>query len=292
MNNRPDPSAQKAFQNLRNLIGFIVALVFIGPALLSFASVGGGAPGRLVLQGIILAVIIYLLAGLRVINQYERGVILTLGKHTSTRGPGLRWLLLGIQKLIRVDLRVKVVDVPDQDCMTKDNVSVNVNAVLYYLISQAERAVLEVEDYQNAVSQLAQTTMRDVVGEVTLDELLSNRDQISQRIQTIVDQATDPWGIKVNSVDLKHIELPDDMKRTMGKEAEAERERRAVIIKAEGEKVASINLAEAARILSASPGSLHLRTLHSINDLSSDQSNTVVFAVPLEILRALEGLKK
>ena len=164
----------------------------------------------------------------------------------------------------------------------------NVNAVLYYLISSAERAVLEVENFANAVSQLAQTTMRDVVGEVTLDDLLSNRDQVSKKIQEIVDKASDPWGIKVQSVDLKHIELPKDMKRTMGKEAEAERERRAVIIKSRGELSASDNLARAAANLAKSPGALHLRTLHSINDLSSDQSNTVVFAVPLEILRAIE----
>ncbi len=192
--------------------------------------------------------------------------------------------------MIKTDIRIKVVDVPDQDCMTKDNVSINVNAVLYYLVSSVEKAVLEVENFGNAVSQLAQTTMRDVVGEVSLDDLLSNRDEISSRIQQIVDKASDSWGIKVNSVDLKHIELPENMKRTMGKEAEAERERRAVIIKAEGEKVASQNLAEAARVLSESPGALHLRTLHSLNDLSSDQSNTVVFAVPLEVLRAFEKM--
>lgn len=233
----------------------------------------------------------FLLFGLRVIKQYEKGVVLTLGKYTGTRGAGLRWIFLGVQTMMRIDLRTKVIDVPDQDCMTKDNVSVNVNVVLYYSINSAEKAFLEVENFAYAVSQLAQTTMRDVVEEVTLDALLTNRDEISARIQEIVDKISDQWGIKVQSVDLKHIELPADMKRTMGKEAEAERERRAVIIKAEGEKAASENLAYAARILSNSPGALHLRTLHSLNDLSSDQSNTVVFAVPLEILRAFEGMK-
>ena len=273
----------------------VIALVVVGWLLLLFG--GSGLPNAqgedtvfLMSPGFIIVavLVLYLLAGLRIINQYERGVILTLGKYTGTRQPGLRWILLGVQRLIRVDLRIRVVDVPDQDCMTKDNVSVNVNAVLYYLISSAERAVLEVENFANAVSQLAQTTMRDVVGEVTLDDLLSNRDQVSKRIQEIVDKASDPWGIKVQSVDLKHIELPKDMKRTMGKEAEAERERRAVIIKSRGELSASDNLARAAANLAKSPGALHLRTLHSINDLSSDQSNTVVFAVPLEILRAIE----
>jgi len=240
----------------------------------------------------VILLVLLLIFGLRVINQYDRGVVLTLGRYTGTRNPGLTWIFIGIQRMIKIDLRVKVVDVPDQDCMTKDNVSVNVNAVLYYMISSAEKAILEVESFSIAVSQLAQTTMRDVVGEVTLDELLSKRDQISARIQEIVDKASDPWGVKVQSVDLKHIELPADMKRTMGKEAEAERERRAVIIKAEGEKVAAENLARAAKVLSLSPGSLHLRTLHSLNDLSSDQSNTVVFAIPLEVLRAFEGINK
>lgn len=240
--------------------------------------------------GVVVIFVFFIIGGLRVVAQYERAVILTLGKYTSTRNPGLTWIFPGIQKVLKVDMRVKVIDVPDQDCITKDNVSVNVNAVLYYFMNSAEKAMLEVEDFAYAVSQLAQTTMRDVIGEVTLDELLSKRDQISASIQLIVDKASDPWGIKVQSVDLKHIELPVDMKRTMGKEAEAERERRAVIIKAEGEKSASLNLAEAAKVLSSSPGALHLRTLHSLNDLSSDQSNTVVFAVPLEVLRAFEGV--
>ena len=278
----------------RGVFGALVVavwLLFISwNGLAAFASVNGITGGTAIALVIGVFIGLYFLFGLRVVNQYERGVVLTLGKYTGTRAPGLRWILLGIQRLIKVDLRTKVVDVPDQDAMTRDNVSVNVNAVLYYKITSADKAVLEVESYAWAVSQLAQTTMRDVVGEVTLDELLSNRDQISVRIKEIVDSASDPWGIKVESVDLKHIELPEDMKRTMGKEAEAERERRAVIIKAQGEKTASENLAEAARILSDSPGSLHLRTLHSINDLSSDQSNTVVFAIPLEVLRALEKI--
>jgi len=197
-----------------------------------------------------------------------------------------------LQTWQRVDMRIKVVDVPDQDAITKDNVSLKVNAVLYYKVSDAAKATIEVEHYSHAVSQLAQTTMRNLVGEVTLDELLSKRDQVSQRIETIVDKATDPWGIKVHSVELKQVDLPDDMKRVIGKEAEAEREKRAVIIKAEGEVVASKNMAKAASTLSAVPGALHLRTLQSINDISSDQSNTVLFAMPLEVLRAFEGFNK
>jgi len=197
-----------------------------------------------------------------------------------------------IQSWERVDLRVKAVDVPDQDCITKDNVSVRVNAVLYFKVAEAEKAIIGVENYFYATSQLSQTTMRDIVGEVTLDELLRERDEISRKIQTIVDKASDPWGIKVESVDLKHVELPDNMKRTMAKEAESEREKRAVIIKAEGEVLAASNMSKAATMLAKAPGALHLRTLQSINDMSSDQSNTIVFAVPLEILKSFEGFSK
>ena len=237
-------------------------------------------------------VLLYILAGIKVIKEYERGVRFTLGKYTGMIKPGLRIVLPIIQTWERVDMRVKAVDVPDQDCITKDNVSVRVNAVLYFKVADASKAILSVENYFYATSQLSQTTMRDVVGEVTLDELLNKRDQISKRIQQIVDKATDPWGIKVDSVDLKHVELPDNMKRTMAKEAESEREKRAVIIKAEGEVQAANNMAKAATTLAKSPGALHLRTLQSINDMSSDQSNTIVFAVPLEVLRAFGVVNK
>jgi len=232
---------------------------------------------------------IILLFGLKVVYLYERGVRFTLGRYSGIMEPGLCFVFPIIQSWQRVDIRVAVVDVPDQDCMTRDNVSVRVNAVLYYKVTGSKDAVIEVEDYHYAVSQLAQTTMRDVVGEVELDQLLTNRDEISNRIQKLVDKATDPWGIKVMSVDLKHIELPKDMVRVMAKGAEAEREKRAVIIKAEGEVIAAKNMSKAAQTLAASKGALHLRTLQSINDLSSDQSNTVIFAVPLEVLRAFEG---
>jgi regulator of protease activity HflC (stomatin/prohibitin superfamily) len=233
-----------------------------------------------------------LIASIKQINEYERGVKFQLGKYISIMEPGWRIVIPIFQTYQKVDIRVKAVDVPDQDAITKDNVSVNVNAVLYYKVANAESAIIKVEYFDYAVSQLAQTTMRDVVGEVTLDELLSKRDTISDRIQEIVDRATDPWGIKIVSVDLKHIELPEDMKRVIAKQAEAEREKRAVIIKAEGEVIAADNMSKAAGILARSNGALHLRTLQSINDLSSDQSNTVIFAIPLEVLRAFEGLKK
>ncbi len=233
-----------------------------------------------------------ILPGLKVVHQYERGIRFTLGKYSGIMNPGLNFVWPIFQSWQKIDNRVTVVDVPEQDCMSKDNVSVNVNAVLYYKVTGAKEAILEVENYHNAVSQLSQTTMRDVVGEVTLDQLLSNRDAISNRIQQIVDKASDPWGIKVQSVDLKHIELPKDMVRVMAKAAEADREKKAVIIKAEGEVIAATNMAKAAHTLSMVDGALHLRTLQSINDISSDQSNTIVFAIPLEVLRAFEGFKK
>ena len=241
---------------------------------------------------IIIFVLFIVLISIRQVNQYERGVRFLLGKYKGTVEPGWRIIWPIFQSMTKVDIRVKAVDVPDQDAITRDNVTVNVNAVLYYKVVAVDKAILEVEDFYYVVSQLAQTTMRDVVGEVELDELLTNRDEISGRIQQIVDKATDSWGIKVQSVDLKHIELPKDMQRTIAKQAEAEREKRAVIIKAQGEVIAADNMGKAADILSNSPGALHLRTLQSINDLSSDQSNTVVLAMPLEILRAFEGFSK
>jgi regulator of protease activity HflC (stomatin/prohibitin superfamily) len=242
--------------------------------------------------GVGIIIFFFILAGLKIVKEYERGVRFTLGKFTSIMIPGLRLVIPILQTWERVDIRVKAVDVPDQDAITRDNVSIKVNAVLYYKVSDAKKAIIEVEEFGYAISQLAQTTMRDVVGEVSLDDLLSKRDSVSKRIREIVDKATDPWGIKVDSVELKHVELPEQLKRTIGKEAEAEREKRAVIIKAQGEVIAADNMSKAADKLSASPGALHLRTLQTLNDLSSDQSNTVVIGVPLEILRAFEGDKK
>jgi len=238
---------------------------------------------------ILVALALLILSGLKIVKEYQRGVKFTLGKYGGMMNPGLRLVIPIIQSWQRVDIRIKAVDVPDQDAITKDNVSLKVNAVLYYKVADAKHAVIEVEDFGYAVSQLAQTTMRDVVGEVSLDELLSKRDSVSKRIREIVDKATDPWGIKVESVELKHVELPEQLKRTIGKEAEAEREKRAVIIKAEGEVIASENMSKAARTLATGPGALHLRTLQTLNDLSSDKSNTVVLGLPLEILRAFEG---
>lgn len=241
---------------------------------------------------VISAIVLLILSGLKIVKEYERGVRFFLGKYKGLMKPGLRIIIPVIMSWRRVDLRIKAVDVPDQDAITKDNVSIKVNAVLYYKVSDASKAILEVEHFGFATSQLAQTTMRDVVGEATLDELLSKRESISKRIKQIVDKATDPWGIKVESVELKHVELPEVLKRIIGKEAEAEREKRAVIIKAQGEVIASKDMSKAADTLSKSEGALHLRTLQAINNISSDKSNTVVFAIPLEVLKAIQGFKK
>ena len=237
-------------------------------------------------------VLVIILISIKQINQYQKGVKFSLGRYSGLMEPGWRLVWPIFQTYRKVDTRVKAVDVPTQEAITKDNISVSVNAVIYYRVSAADKAVLEVENFFYAVSQLAQTTMRNAVGQVNLDELLSERDQVSEQIRGIIDKATDPWGIQVINVELKDITLPEEMKRVIGKQAEAEREKRAVIIKAEGEVFASENMAKAARMLSSADGALHLRTLQSINDISSDQSNTVVFMVPMEALRALEGLAK
>ena len=241
------------------------------------------------ISGIIVFII---LISIKQINQYQKGVKFRLGKYIGLMEPGWRLVWPIINSYHKVDLRVKAVDVPNQEAITKDNISVSVNAVIYYKVQEADKAVLEVEDFYYAISQLAQTTMRNAVGQVDLDDLLSQRDRVSENIRLIIDRATDPWGIKVLNVELKDITLPEEMKRVIGKQAEAEREKRAIIIKAEGEAVAADNMAKAARTLSEAKGALHLRTLQSINDVSSDKSNTVIFTVPLEILRAFEKFGK
>ena len=224
------------------------------------------------------------------IDEYKRGILFVFGKFSKILKPGWHLILPIINRVVKVDIRTKTVDVPEQEAITKDNVSIRINAVLYYKIFDASKAVISVENYNYAVSQLAQTTMRNVVGSVTLDELLSERDKLSSQICKIVDEATDPWGIKVENVELKDISLPEELKRVISRVAEAEREKQAVITKSEGEVEASENLAKAAAVMGSTPGALHLRTLATLNDLSSDQSNTVIFALPVEALEAMKGL--
>ena len=238
---------------------------------------------------LIIIVIILLLLSVRQINEYERGVKFTLGKFSKIMNPGWRIVVPIFQSYKKVDIRTKAVDVPEQDAITKDNVSVRINAVIYYKVFDASKAVLEVENFYFAVGQLAQTTMRNAVGSVSLDELLSDRDKISEEICNIIDKATDPWGIKVENVELKDVSLPEEMKRVIARVAEAEREKEAVITKAKGEVEASENLAKAANLMSSTPGAMHLRTLSTLCDISSDQSKTVVFALPVEVLKSFEG---
>ncbi|MBT4632321.1 slipin family protein [Candidatus Peregrinibacteria bacterium] len=239
---------------------------------------------------ILILIGVVLLVSIRQINEYQRGVLFTLGKYTKILNPGWRIVIPVLQSMVKVDLRVRTVDVPNQESLTKDNIPVGVNAVLYFRVKDPNKAIIHVENFYYATSQLAQTTMRNAVGEVVLDKLLSDRDEISEGIRIVVDKMTDDWGIEIVNVELKDIIIPENMKRTIAKEAEAERERRAVIIKAEGEVESATNMAKAAQILGTAPGALHLRTLQSVNDLSSDQSNTTVWMLPVEVLRGFEGI--
>ena len=238
---------------------------------------------------IVIIIVIILLRSIVQIDEYERGVKFTFGKFSSIMNPGWNVVLPIFQSYKKVDIRTKAVDVPEQDAITKDNVSVRINAVIYYKVFDASKAILEVENYYYAVSQLAQTTMRNVVGSVSLNELLGEREKISAEICKIIDEATDPWGIKVENVELKDVSLPEEMKRVIAKAAEAEREKEAILTKAQGEVEASKNLAMAAQTMATTPGAMHLRTLSTINDVSSDQSNTIIFCLPIEVLEAIKG---
>ena len=242
----------------------------------------------MIVIGVVILVLI--LISIRQINEYERGIKFTLGKFSKIMKPGWRLVLPIFQSYRKVDIRTKAVDVPEQDAITKDNVSVRINAVIYYKVFDASKAVLEVENFYFAVGQLAQTTMRNAVGTVSLDELLSERDKISEEICKIIDDATDPWGIKVENVELKDVSLPEEMKRVIARVAEAEREKEAVITKAKGEVEASENLAKAASLMSTTPGAMHLRTLSTLSDISADKGNTIVFALPVEVLENFKGI--
>ena len=237
----------------------------------------------------IIIILVIVLVSIRQINEYERGIKFTKGKFTKIMNPGWRLVFPIFQSYRKVDIRTKAVDVPEQDAITKDNVSVRINAVIYYKVFDASKAVLEVENFYFAVGQLAQTTMRNAVGTVSLDELLSERDKISEEICKIIDDATDPWGIKVENVELKDVSLPEEMKRVIARVAEAEREKEAVITKAKGEVEASENLAKAASLMSTTAGAMHLRTLSTLSDISADKGNTIIFALPVEVLDSFKG---
>jgi regulator of protease activity HflC (stomatin/prohibitin superfamily) len=229
-----------------------------------------------------------ILASIKIVNEYERGVKFTLGKFTGIMMPGLNIVIPLLQSWERIDIRTSVIDVPKQDIMTKDNVSAIINAVVYYRVSDPALAVMDVFDYRYAVSQIAQTTMREVIGEINLDELLTQREKTAKRIQEIVDKATDPWGIKIESVELKEIILPENLVRVISQEAEANREKQAILLRAQGELESAKNLSKAALDLTKSKGGIHLRTLQVIHSLSTEKSKTIVYAVPSELLKQID----
>lgn len=233
---------------------------------------------------IALLVIIFLSAAIRILREYERGVVFTLGRFTGVKGPGLIILVPFVQQMVRVDLRVVVQDVPPQDVISRDNVSVKVNAVLYFRIVDAERAIIQVEDFMAATNQLAQTTLRSVLGKHELDEMLAERDKLNSDIQEILDQRTDAWGIKVSNVEIKHVDLNESMIRAIAKQAEAERLRRAKVINADGEQQAAAKLVEAGRMLAAEPQAMQLRYFEALHDIAGERSSTVVFPLPVELL--------
>ena len=275
-NSQPPPASSKVHKGLRWGTLMIILLLILFRVIMELLSTFG------------VLILFLVIIGLRVVDQYERGVVLTLGKYTSTRGPGLTWIFPGIQRMFKIDLRITTIDIPQQEVITKDNVPVGINAVVYFQVENAEFATLNIQNYALAVSQYAQAALRDVIGGIELDALLSEREKISDEIKKIVDEATKSWGINVTDIKIQDLELPADMKRVMAKQAESERERRSVIIRAEGEFSASQKLAEAAGVLSGVPGGIAMRTLQTIEKINPDPSKTVIFALPVEFF---EGMK-
>jgi regulator of protease activity HflC (stomatin/prohibitin superfamily) len=239
---------------------------------------------------LIVLVVLYVVSSIQILNEYERGVIFRLGKLLpQPKGPGVVFVFRPIDRIVRLSLRTVVLDVPPQDIISRDNVSVKVNAVVYFRVVDPARAIVEVENYHYATSQLAQTTLRSVLGQAELDDLLAERDRLNQQLQTILDTQTDPWGIKVSAVEVKHVDLPQDMQRAMARQAEAEREKRAKIIHAEGELTASEKLAQAAAILDRQPSAITLRYLQTLTDIAAEQNSTIVFPLPIELMRMLRA---
>jgi regulator of protease activity HflC (stomatin/prohibitin superfamily) len=241
---------------------------------------------------LVVAAVAIFKASVFIFAEYERGVVFTLGRLSNTKGPGFQLVIPFVQRVVRIDQRIVTMDIPAQDVITKDNVSVKVNAVLYYRVMDSAKAIVEVENFHYATSQLAQTTLRSVCGEAELDDLLTKREEINLKIQEIIDEQTDPWGIKVSIVELKHIDLPQEMQRAMARQAEAERERRAKIITAEGEYQAAEKLTEAANIMGKENMTIQLRYLETLRHIASDNNSTILFPLPLEMLRCLDGSKK
>ncbi len=246
-------------------------------------------PGEIGFVGLLVGVvlILFVVSAIKIVDEYERGVIFRLGRLIGAKGPGLFFIIPLLDKMVKIDLRVITHDVPVQEIMTVDNVPVSVNAVVYYRVLEPEDATVEVENYRVATSQIAQTTLRSVLGKAELDELLAEREKLNEELQRVIDEATDPWGIKVSMVEIKDVELPTDMRRAMARQAEAERERRARVIAAEGEKQAAERLSQASRIMSEGPGALYLRTLQTVQEASTEQGTNIVIPLPIEFLKAL-----
>ncbi len=239
----------------------------------------------LVISAIVIFAIIILAAAIRIVNEYERGVVFRLGRYVGVRGPGLIFLIPFIERMVKVDLRVVTMDVPRQECITLDTVTVKVDAVVYFRVVRPEDAILNVEQYIRATSLLSQTTLRNVVGQSELEDLLAHRDKINERLQILIDEGTEPWGIKVSMVEIRDVELPETMQRAMAAQAEAERERRAKIIHADGEYQAAEKLAQAARVIASEPAALQLRYLQTLTTISTERTNTVVFPLPIDLLK-------
>jgi regulator of protease activity HflC (stomatin/prohibitin superfamily) len=242
---------------------------------------------------VLVVIVLYLISSIQILAEYERGVIFRLGKLLSQpKGPGLVFVFRPIDRIVKISLRTIVHDVPPQDIITRDNVSVKVNAVVYFRVIDPRRAVVEVENYMYATSQLAQTTLRSVLGQAEMDDLLAERDRLNAELQKILDHQTDPWGIKVSAVEVKHVDLPQDMQRAMARQAEAEREKRAKIIHAEGELIASDKLAQAAAIIDREPAAMTLRYLQTLTEIAAEQNSTIIFPLPIELMRMLRGTDK
>ena len=240
--------------------------------------------GQIITLAIVIFIILFLYSAIKILQEYERGVIFTLGRFWKVKGPGLIILIPIIQRMVKVSLRLIVLDIPPQDIITRDNVSVKVNAVVYFRAIDPQKAIIDVEDFFYATSQLAQTTLRSVLGQSELDELLADRDRINNELQQILDRQTDPWGIKVATVEVKHVDLPQEMQRAMAKQAEAERERRAKIIHAEGEFQAAQKLSDAAAIISIHPATLQLRFLQTLTEVATDKNSTIIFPIPMDLI--------
>ena len=244
------------------------------------------------LAAVVVLLLVVLAASVRIVNEYERGVIFRLGRVIGAKGPGLFFIVPIIDKMVKVNLQTVTFDIPPQDVITKDNVSLRVNAVTYFNVVDPVRAVVSIQDYRYATSQVAQTTLRSILGQVELDDLLSKRDDINQQLQVIIDQLTDPWGVKVTNVEVKDVELPEGMRRAMGRQAEAERERRAKVIHAEGELEASASLRDASDMLSSSPGAMQLRMLSTMVEVAAEKNSTLIFPVPVELLRFADAMAR